>query len=156
MKNVSERNNEIYGEIFGFAEDASLLVESSKGQQQSGENCNPLMHNKVIESPNNISETVDNYNVELGPLPSTIFSSIESLINAHQNHIRVSGFSVAKRSAHKRKGEDYSYVTICCDRGRKQKYEKSMKRINCPIRVNAIWRGNGVWQVSKNMHIAQS
>ncbi|XP_052172295.1 protein FAR1-RELATED SEQUENCE 5-like [Diospyros lotus] len=80
-----------------------------------------------------------------------IFNSIESLMNAYQEHVRVLGFVVAKRSAHKKSGKSYKYVTICCDRGRKQQFEKSTKRINCPARVNAITRDNEVWQVSKTI-----
>ncbi|EEF28139.1 conserved hypothetical protein [Ricinus communis] len=40
-------------------------------------------------------------------------------------------------------------MTISCDRSRKAKYEKSLKRIDCPARVNAIKKALGVWAVSK-------
>jgi len=40
-------------------------------------------------------------------------------------------------------------IEICCDKGRRPDAEKFTKRINCPIRVNAILRDNGLWEVTK-------
>ena len=148
MENENERNNiehrrKLLEEIFGFEEDDSLIGEESDGEEQSDCATTDYINNHLEES--------NNVNAEEGPLPGMIFNSIESLMNAYQEHERVLGFAVAKRSAHKKSGESYKYVTICCDRGRKQQFEKSTKRINCPARINAIRRDNGVWQVSKTI-----
>ncbi|XP_058004036.1 protein FAR1-RELATED SEQUENCE 5-like [Hevea brasiliensis] len=46
-------------------------------------------------------------------------------------------------------GGSRKYQTISCDKGRKAIGAKSSKRINCPAKINAILRENGMWQISK-------
>ncbi|XP_057990594.1 protein FAR1-RELATED SEQUENCE 5-like [Hevea brasiliensis] len=78
-----------------------------------------------------------------------LFPCISTMFNFYKEHARLKGFSVFKRSAVNVRGGSRKYQTISCDKGRKAIGAKSSKRINCPAKINAILRENGMWQISK-------
>ncbi|XP_058008178.1 protein FAR-RED IMPAIRED RESPONSE 1-like [Hevea brasiliensis] len=82
-------------------------------------------------------------------LTGMLFPCISTMFNFYKEHARLKGFSVFKRSAVNVRGGSRKYQTISCDKGRKAIGEKSSKRINCPTKINAIIRENGMWQISK-------
>ncbi|XP_021650555.2 protein FAR1-RELATED SEQUENCE 5-like [Hevea brasiliensis] len=71
------------------------------------------------------------------------------MFNFYKEHARLKGFSVFKRSVVNVRGGSRKYQTISYDKGRKAIAMKSSKRINCPAKINAILRENGMWQISK-------
>ncbi|XP_057989160.1 protein FAR-RED IMPAIRED RESPONSE 1-like [Hevea brasiliensis] len=87
--------------------------------------------------------------IEEGPLTGMLFPCISTMFNFYKEHARLKGFSVFKRSAVNVRGGSRKYQTISCDKGRKAIGAKSSKRINCPAKINAILRENGMWQISK-------
>ncbi|KAF2288837.1 hypothetical protein GH714_016489 [Hevea brasiliensis] len=89
------------------------------------------------------------FNESDGEMNQGVVDEVDSLYEFYRQHARLKGFSVAKKCASKGRGEVYKYQTISCDKGRKAYAEKSSKKINCPARVNAILKDNGMWQVTK-------
>ncbi|EEF28138.1 conserved hypothetical protein [Ricinus communis] len=108
-------------EIFSLAEDDSLLDKISEGEgedkkeesisnsiEELDRNTNhDLAENLVAdleEDENNDFEAHNNFNVEEGPLPNMLFTSIDSLVKAYQEYARAARFSVCKRACHKTNG----------------------------------------------------
>ncbi len=73
------------------------------------------------------------------------FCLIDSSYDFYRQYARLKGFSVTKKCSLKGKGEFYKYQTISCNKGRRAYAEKSTKRINCPVMVNAVLKDNGMW-----------
>ncbi|XP_021673133.2 protein FAR-RED IMPAIRED RESPONSE 1-like [Hevea brasiliensis] len=127
-------------DIFDFSEDDSLFAEDVEEDESAGDQDMNEGGIKAVANTNAIEE---------GPLTGMLFPCISTMFNFYKEHARLKGFSVFKRSAVNVRGGSRKYQTISCDKGRKAIGAKSSKRINCPIKINAILRENGMWQISK-------
>ncbi|KAL8463562.1 hypothetical protein ACS0TY_034276 [Phlomoides rotata] len=75
------------------------------------------------------------------------FPSLDSLFDTYQEHARVRGFSVVKRTSKKASEEDYKYALMVCDKSGTSKAQKSSKRVDCKARLNAKKLVDGSWMV---------
>ena len=75
------------------------------------------------------------------------FTSLDKLIEAYQEQVKLKGFSMTMRGGQKSSDGARKYQTISCDRGRKSDAKRKSKRISCPARLNVV-RREGVWVVS--------
>ncbi|KAL8525019.1 hypothetical protein ACS0TY_014584 [Phlomoides rotata] len=78
-----------------------------------------------------------------------VFSSIDSLFDAYQEHARVRGFSVVKRTLAKRNEREPKYALIVCGKAGTSKANKSSKKIDCKARLNAKKLDDESWIVTK-------
>ncbi|KAL8483177.1 hypothetical protein ACS0TY_026016 [Phlomoides rotata] len=79
-----------------------------------------------------------------------IFYSLDSLFVSYQEHTRLKGFSVVKRTSKRAvKGDEYKYARMICDKFRSSRANKTSKRVGCTARLNAIRHDNGSWIISK-------
>ena len=60
---------------------------------------------------------------EDGPKLGISFPIVDKLLKAYQEHARLKGFYVAKRSSHKGRDGVRRYQTISCEKGGSQKQE---------------------------------
>ncbi|XP_058002193.1 protein FAR-RED IMPAIRED RESPONSE 1-like [Hevea brasiliensis] len=131
---------QLFDEIFDFSEDDSLFAEDVEEDESAGDQDMNKGGIRAVANTNAIEE---------GPLTGMLFPCISTMFNFYKEHARLKGFSVFKRSAVNVRGGSRKYQTISCDKGRKAIGAKSSKRINCPAKINAILRENGMWQISK-------
>ncbi|KAF2305274.1 hypothetical protein GH714_003442 [Hevea brasiliensis] len=131
---------QLFDEIFDFSEDDSLFAEDVEEDESAGDQDMNEGGIRAVANTNAIEE---------GPLTGMLFPCISTMFNFYKEHARLKGFSVFKRSAVNVRGGSRKYQTISCDKGRKAIGAKSSKRINCPAKINAILRENGMWQISK-------
>ncbi|KAF2297586.1 hypothetical protein GH714_036876 [Hevea brasiliensis] len=131
---------QLFDEIFDFSEDDSLFTEDVEEDESAGDQDMNEGGIRAVANTNAIEE---------GPLTGMLFPCISTMFNFYKEHARLKGFSVFKRSAVNVRGGSRKYQTISCDKGRKAIGAKSSKRINCPAKINAILRENGMWQISK-------
>ncbi|XP_058008226.1 protein FAR-RED IMPAIRED RESPONSE 1-like [Hevea brasiliensis] len=131
---------QLFDEIFDFSEDDSLFTEDVEEDESAGDQDMNEGGIRAVANTNAIEE---------GPLTGMLFPCISTMFNFYKEHARLKGFSVFKRSAVNVRGGSRKYQTIGCDKGRKAIGAKSSKRINCPTKINAILRENGMWQISK-------
>ncbi|KAL8473291.1 hypothetical protein ACS0TY_030211 [Phlomoides rotata] len=83
-------------------------------------------------------------------VPGMIFSSLDCLFVSYQEHARLKGFSVVKRTSKRAvEGDDYKYARMVCDKSRSSRANKTSKRVGCTARLNAIRRDNRSWIISK-------
>ncbi|KAL8476827.1 hypothetical protein ACS0TY_029215 [Phlomoides rotata] len=83
-------------------------------------------------------------------VPGKIFSSLDSLFVSYQEHARLKGFSVVKRTSKRAvEGDDYKYARMICDKSGSSRVNKTSKRVGCTARLNAIRQDNGSWIISK-------
>ncbi|KAL8456546.1 hypothetical protein ACS0TY_034679 [Phlomoides rotata] len=79
-----------------------------------------------------------------------IFSSLDSLFVSYQEHARLKGFSVVKRTSKRAvEGDEYKYARMVCDKSGSSRANKTSKRDGCTARLNAIKHDNGSWIISK-------
>ncbi|XP_057989077.1 protein FAR1-RELATED SEQUENCE 5-like [Hevea brasiliensis] len=131
---------QLFDEIFDFSEDDSLFAEDvEKDELASDQDMNE----------GGIGAVANTDAIEEGPLTGMLFPYISTMFNFYKEHARLKGFSIFKRSAVNVWGGSRKYQIISCDKGRKAIAAKSSKRINCPAKINAILRENGMWQISK-------
>ncbi|KAL8551928.1 hypothetical protein ACS0TY_000829 [Phlomoides rotata] len=78
-----------------------------------------------------------------------VFNSVDSLFDAYQEHARVQGFSVVKRTLAKRNEREPKYALIVCDKTGTSKANKSSKKIDCKARLNAKKLDDESWIVTK-------
>ncbi|KAL8524566.1 hypothetical protein ACS0TY_014240 [Phlomoides rotata] len=78
-----------------------------------------------------------------------VFNSVDSLFDAYQEHARVRGFSVVKRTLAKRNEREPKYALIVCDKVGTSKANKSSKKIDCKARLNAKKLDDESWIVTK-------
>ncbi|KAL8547479.1 hypothetical protein ACS0TY_006991 [Phlomoides rotata] len=77
-------------------------------------------------------------------VPGMIFSSLDSLFLSYQEHARLKGFSVVKRTSKRAvEGDDYKYARMVCDKFGSSRANKTSKRVGCMTRLNAIRQDNG-------------
>ncbi|XP_057986537.1 protein FAR1-RELATED SEQUENCE 5-like [Hevea brasiliensis] len=131
---------QLFDEIFDFSEDDSLFTEDVEEDESAGDQDMNEGGIRAVANTNAIEE---------GPLTGMLFPCISTMFNFYKEHARLKGFSVFKRSAVNVRGGSRKYQTISCDKGRKAIGAKSSKMINCPAKINAILRENGMWQISK-------
>ncbi|KAL8498403.1 hypothetical protein ACS0TY_021647 [Phlomoides rotata] len=74
--------------------------------------------------------------------PGMIFSSIERLFEAYQEHTRLKGFGVVKRTTNER------YARMVCDRSGTSKAQKCSKKVDCKARLNAKKLDDGTCMVT--------
>ncbi|XP_057808464.1 protein FAR-RED IMPAIRED RESPONSE 1-like [Salvia miltiorrhiza] len=79
-----------------------------------------------------------------GPRPGMIFESEHDLLDSYKAYAKAKGFGVATRS---RRGDKYLQYT--CERGQQSESKKYSKRMDCPARINAINKGDGIWMIGK-------
>ncbi|KAL8515629.1 hypothetical protein ACS0TY_014353 [Phlomoides rotata] len=82
-----------------------------------GENFDDEVNTQDNGTQNNSSSVPTDNNVEEDTSviePGMIFSSIDSLFDAYQEHARVRGFSVVKRTLAKRNEREPKYALIVC------------------------------------------
>ncbi|KAL8469049.1 hypothetical protein ACS0TY_032038 [Phlomoides rotata] len=83
-------------------------------------------------------------------VPGMIFSSLDSLFVSYQEHARLKGFSVVKRTSKRAvEGDEYKYARIICDKSGSSRANKTSKRVGCMARLNAIRHDNGSWIIPK-------
>ncbi|XP_057998326.1 protein FAR-RED IMPAIRED RESPONSE 1-like [Hevea brasiliensis] len=128
---------QLFDEIFDFSEDDSLFTEDVEEDESAGDQDMNEGGIRAVANTNAIEE---------GPLTGMLFPCISTMFNFYKEHARLKGFSVFKRSAVNVRGGSRKYQTISCDKGRKAIGAKSSKRINCPAKINAILRENGMWR----------
>ncbi|KAL8464079.1 hypothetical protein ACS0TY_033846 [Phlomoides rotata] len=79
-----------------------------------------------------------------------IFSSLDSLFVSYQEHDRLKGFSVVKRTSKRAvEGDEYKYARMVCDKSGSSRANKTSKRDGCTARLNVIRHDNGSWIISK-------
>ncbi|KAL8457265.1 hypothetical protein ACS0TY_035204 [Phlomoides rotata] len=64
-----------------------------------------------------------------------IFSSLDSLFVSYQEHARLKGFSVVKRTS-KRAVEGDEYARMVCDKSGSSRANKTSKRVGYTARLN--------------------
>ncbi|KAL8546645.1 hypothetical protein ACS0TY_006389 [Phlomoides rotata] len=75
---------------------------------------------------------------------SMIFSSLDSLFLSYQEHTRLKGFSVVKRTSKRAvEGDEYKYARMVCDKSGSSRANKTSKWVGCTARLNAIRHDNG-------------
>ncbi|XP_057990542.1 protein FAR-RED IMPAIRED RESPONSE 1-like [Hevea brasiliensis] len=126
---------QLFNEIFDFSEDDSLFAEDVEEDESAGDQ---------DMNEGGIGAVANTNAIEKGPLTGMLFPCISTMFNFYKEHARLKGFSVFKRSAVNVQGGSGKYQTISCDKGRKPIGAKSSKRINCPAKINAILRENGM------------
>ncbi|XP_058006625.1 protein FAR-RED IMPAIRED RESPONSE 1-like [Hevea brasiliensis] len=131
---------QLFDEIFDFSEDDSLFAEDVEEDELAADQDMNEGGIRAVANTNAIEE---------GPLTGMLFPCISTMFNFYKEHARLKGFSVFKKSAVNVRSGSHKYQTISCDKGRKAIGAKSSKRINCPAKINAILRENGMWQISK-------
>ncbi|KAL8484125.1 hypothetical protein ACS0TY_026719 [Phlomoides rotata] len=83
-------------------------------------------------------------------VPGMIFSSLDSLFVSYQEHARLKGFSVVKRTSKRAvEGDEYKYVRMVCDKSGSSRANKTSKRVGCTARLNVIRHDNGSSIISK-------
>ncbi|KAL8529660.1 hypothetical protein ACS0TY_006914 [Phlomoides rotata] len=83
-------------------------------------------------------------------VPGMIFSSLDSLFVSYQEHARLKGFSVVKRTSKREvEGDEYKYARMVCDKSGSSRANKTSKMVGCTARLNAIKHDNGSWIISK-------
>ncbi|KAL8515352.1 hypothetical protein ACS0TY_014167 [Phlomoides rotata] len=83
-------------------------------------------------------------------VPSMIFSSLDSLFVSYQEHARLKGFSVVKRTSKRVvEGDEYKYSRMVCDKSGSSRVNKTSKRVGCTARLNVIRHDNGSWIILK-------
>ncbi|KAL8498072.1 hypothetical protein ACS0TY_021413 [Phlomoides rotata] len=79
-----------------------------------------------------------------------IFSSLDSLFVSYQEHARLKGFSVVKRTSKRAvEGDDYKYARMIFDKSGSSRVNKTSKSVGCTAWLNAIRQDNGSWIISK-------
>lgn len=143
-------------ELFETESDCESRERDEQNEQQySEEDFEMLNANQPEESEEQIQITdveiqqVFHQEKAEEPRVGTFYNNIEELFDSYLAYARDRGFSITKKSASKGTGCVRKYQTISCDRGRKSTAYVRTKRINCPARLSAILRENGMWQVSK-------
>ncbi|KAL8548964.1 hypothetical protein ACS0TY_008015 [Phlomoides rotata] len=81
--------------------------------------------------------------------PGMVFSSVDNLFDAYQEHARVRDFSVVKRTLAKRNEREPKYALIVCDKSGTSKANKSSKKIDCKAHLNAKKLDDESWIVTK-------
>ncbi|KAL8480924.1 hypothetical protein ACS0TY_027442 [Phlomoides rotata] len=81
-----------------------------------------------------------------------IFSSLDSLFISYQEHARLKGFVVVKRTSKRAvEGDEYKYDRMVCDKSGSFKANKTSKMVGCTARLNAIRHDNGSWIILKTV-----
>lgn len=80
------------------------------------------------------------------------FQTVDELFNFYQEHARLKGFSVVKRSVNKIGHEYVRYVMFTCDKVGKRGDSKICKRNNCLARANAMLKDGGKFHITKVEH----
>ncbi|KAL8540474.1 hypothetical protein ACS0TY_001925 [Phlomoides rotata] len=63
-------------------------------------------------------------------VPGMAFSSLDSLFEAYQEHARLKGFSVVKRTSKRAvEGDEYKYARMVCDKSGSSRANTTSKRI---------------------------
>ncbi|KAL8493188.1 hypothetical protein ACS0TY_024413 [Phlomoides rotata] len=122
MSKISSRIHEIFGEDDHDSQNQATGKNNQEGNnesqsQESGSQFIPV----EVEQPHEIVTGMQ-------------FPSLDSLFDAYQEHARVRGFSVLKRTSTNVSEEDYKYVLMVCDKSRASKAQKSSKRVYCKAR----------------------
>ncbi|KAL8459052.1 hypothetical protein ACS0TY_036505 [Phlomoides rotata] len=69
-------------------------------------------------------------------VPGMTLSSLDSLFEAYQEHTKLKGFSVVKRTSKRVvEGDEYKYARIVCDKSGSSRANKTSKMVGC----TAIW-----------------
>ncbi|KAL8496926.1 hypothetical protein ACS0TY_020565 [Phlomoides rotata] len=69
------------------------------------------------DNPSNVFETGANKAQANDIVPGMIFSSLDSLFVSYQEHARLKGFSIVKRTSKRAvEGDDYKYARMICDK----------------------------------------
>ncbi|KAL8547964.1 hypothetical protein ACS0TY_007308 [Phlomoides rotata] len=83
-------------------------------------------------------------------VPGMIFFSLDSLFVSYQEHTRLKGFNVVKRTSKRAvEGDEYKYARMVCDKSGSSRENKTSKRVGCTTRLNAIRHDNGSWIILK-------
>ncbi|KAL8457263.1 hypothetical protein ACS0TY_035202 [Phlomoides rotata] len=70
-------------------------------------------------------------------VPGMIFSSLDSLFVSYQEHARLKGFSVVKRTSKRAvEGDEYKYARMVCDKSGSSRANKTSKRVGYTARLN--------------------
>ncbi|KAF2299297.1 hypothetical protein GH714_031377 [Hevea brasiliensis] len=153
------RRRELY-DTLGIRDDDSLFDENSLSDEPSnGVNGTPSHADQEVtmqESQSssdgqrsNIHEDEIAYNVEEGPKSGMHFPTMDNLVNFYKEHAKLKGFSIVIRSSSKSNGSVPKYVLMTCDKGNKPHGGKYTKWVNCPARINATLKDNGLWVVGR-------
>ncbi|KAL8492539.1 hypothetical protein ACS0TY_023939 [Phlomoides rotata] len=105
-----------------------------------GEDSDDEVNTQVNETQTNSSSVPTENNDEEDTSviePGMVFNSVDSLFDAYQEHARVRGFSVVKRTLAKRNEREPKYALIVYDKAGTSKANKSSKKIDCKARLNA-------------------
>ncbi|KAF2284221.1 hypothetical protein GH714_019967 [Hevea brasiliensis] len=159
MEVENDRMRELYNTL-GIRNDDNMFDENSLSNEPSnGVNGTPSHANQEVmmqESQSssdgqrsNIHEDEIAYNVEEGPKSGMHFPTMDNLVNFYKEHARLKGFSIVIRLSSKGNGSVPKYVLITCDKGNKPHGGKSTERVNCPTRINATLKDNGLWVVGR-------
>ncbi|KAL8492845.1 hypothetical protein ACS0TY_024153 [Phlomoides rotata] len=83
-------------------------------------------------------------------VPGMIFSSLDCLFVSYQEHARLKGFCVVKRTSKRAvEGDEYKYARMVFDKSGSSRANKTSKRVGCTARLNAIRHDNGSCVISK-------
>ncbi|KAL8529009.1 hypothetical protein ACS0TY_006469 [Phlomoides rotata] len=66
-------------------------------------------------------------------------TSLDSLFVSYQEHARLKGFSVLKRTSKRAvERDEYKYARMVCDKSGSSRVNKTSKMVGCTARLNAI------------------
>ncbi|KAL8524489.1 hypothetical protein ACS0TY_014178 [Phlomoides rotata] len=135
MATLSTELRNIFGDDFdehslGEDDNPSNVFETGVNEAQSPSN--------NIETQAQCPQSNHTENEANDVVPGMIFSSLDSLFVSYQEHARLKGFSVVKRTSKRAvDGDDYKYARMICDKSGSSRTNKTSKRVGCMARLNA-------------------
>ncbi|KAL8542279.1 hypothetical protein ACS0TY_003226 [Phlomoides rotata] len=139
MLRISEELRNIFGDDFD---------EHSLSEDDCPSNAFETAQNENVPSNNVEMQAQENEANKL--VPGMSFSSLGRLFETYQEHARLKGFNVVKRTSKKAiEGDEYKYVRVVCDKSGSSRANKTSKRVGYTTRLNAIRHDNGSWIISK-------
>ncbi|KAL8470947.1 hypothetical protein ACS0TY_033499 [Phlomoides rotata] len=141
MSEISSRIREIFGDDSNHEDDHDPQNQATGNNNQEGNNESQSQGNQSNHQENNMESGSQSIAVEEEQTNEIMtgmqFPSLDSLFDTYQEHARVRGFSVVKRTSKKASEEDYKYALMVCDKSGTSKAQKSSKRVDCKARLNA-------------------
>ncbi|KAL8515368.1 hypothetical protein ACS0TY_014178 [Phlomoides rotata] len=146
MSSLSAELRNIFGDDFdehSLGEDGSPSNVFETGPNEDNPSNNVETQEQGPQSNHTKNEANNN-------VPGMIFSSLDSLFVSYQEHTRLKGFSVVKRTSKRVvEGDEYKYARMVCDKSGSYRANKTSKRVGCTARLNAIRHDNESWIISK-------
>lgn len=135
MVNNEDRMRCTLIDVFGLSDDDSLMDDNEN---------NPLT--EEYDKLNTVNQEDMGCNIEQGPTRDTCFNSLDELLDFYQQHAKVKGFTMVRRSIVKTGGRN-SKKCLSCYKSGKSYDRKTSTRSGCRARVNIILVAKGIWHV---------